>query len=392
MEAQGASQLSIINAKKKAAQQEFDIQSNLVDKLRALGGKKTDEQKQQLEDAIKAQEESWSKIVALNDEALVLDFKQRQELSRLKIDNMKDGFKKEIALINLDYDEKIKNAEGNNELIAQLEIQRGIKKNEIIKKYNDIAKKQAEDEMADLQTIYEDNKKLLDKLLAKPLTEKKLPDLPEIPKEEYIDDGLDEMLEENKKKREKAVQDEIALAEMKKEKLIELSQQTFDTINAMVQASFERRFLALDEEAAKFEEAKERELQAAGDNDAKRQAIEAKYASKLEAIEKQKKALKIKQFKAEKNAAIIQANIDIGMSILKTAATMGYPAAIPFIIAAGVLGAIQLAMIASQPIPQYFKGREDGPAELAIVGERGSEGIELPGGKTYLTPSRKNTT
>lgn len=418
MEAQGASQLSIINEKKKAAQQEFDIQSNLVEKLQSLGSKKTDDQKQQLQDAITAQEEAWAKIVALNDDAVVLDFKQRQEASKLKIENMKDGFNKEMALINFDYDEKIKNAEGNNELIDQLEIQRGIKKNEIIKKYNESALKSERETNNEFITelkktitdatnsvkesgaifdneadkkAWEDIQKealkymqIMDAIrTGKPITEAPIePGTPEM--KDSGDGGLEELIQRT--------DEEIALAEMKKEKLIELSQQTFDTINAMVQASFERRFQALDEEAAKFEEAKERELQAAGDNDAKRQAIEAKYASKLEAIEKQKKALKIKQFKAEKNAAIIQANMDIGLSILKTAATMGYPAAIPFIIAAGVLGAIQLAMIASQPIPQYFKGREDGPAELAIVGERGSEGIELPGGKSYLTPSRPTLT
>jgi hypothetical protein len=55
---------------------------------------------------------------------------------------------------------------------------------------------------------------------------------------------------------------------------------------------------------------------------------------------------------------LFQAGIDLAVSIVKTGAQLGYPAAIPFQIAAGIAGAAQIAAIASQPIPKFEKGGE----------------------------------
>ena len=54
----------------------------------------------------------------------------------------------------------------------------------------------------------------------------------------------------------------------------------------------------------------------------------------------------------------------------------------------GSIGAAQLAFAIAQPLPKYFKGRDDGPAELAWVGEQGTEAIRLQSGKTFLTPDK----
>ena len=48
--------------------------------------------------------------------------------------------------------------------------------------------------------------------------------------------------------------------------------------------------------------------------------------------------------------------------------------------------AAYLAEIIAAPLPQYSKGRKGGRAELALVGERGIEQINLPGGGSFLTP------
>ena len=65
---------------------------------------------------------------------------------------------------------------------------------------------------------------------------------------------------------------------------------------------------------------------------------------------------KTKQAKRDKAQALFQAGIDLAVSILKTGAQLGYPAAIPFQVVAGIVGAVQIAAIASKPIPKFKKG------------------------------------
>ena len=65
---------------------------------------------------------------------------------------------------------------------------------------------------------------------------------------------------------------------------------------------------------------------------------------------------KTKQAKRDKALAIFEATINTASAIIKTGAQLGYPAAIPFQVAAGILGALQIATIAAQPIPKFKKG------------------------------------
>ena len=48
--------------------------------------------------------------------------------------------------------------------------------------------------------------------------------------------------------------------------------------------------------------------------------------------------------------------VDTATSIIKTGAQLGYPAAIPFQVAAGIIGAIQLAAVAAKPLPKFAQG------------------------------------
>jgi hypothetical protein len=53
---------------------------------------------------------------------------------------------------------------------------------------------------------------------------------------------------------------------------------------------------------------------------------------------------------------IFRATIDTAASIVKTGAQLGYPAALPFQILAGIVGAANIAAIAAQPLPKFKKG------------------------------------
>jgi hypothetical protein len=81
----------------------------------------------------------------------------------------------------------------------------------------------------------------------------------------------------------------------------------------------------------------------------KREALEKRTQSKI-AAEKQKQA------RQEKALNIFRATIDTAASIVKTGAQLGYPAALPFQILAGIIGAANIAAIAAQPLPKFKKG------------------------------------
>jgi hypothetical protein len=84
----------------------------------------------------------------------------------------------------------------------------------------------------------------------------------------------------------------------------------------------------------------------------------------------------------QKQARIAGIIIDTAAAIAKTAATMGFPAAIPFIAIAGATGAIQLAI--AQKTPTGFK---DGVIDLPGPGTTTSDSIpaRLSRGESVMT-------
>ena len=65
---------------------------------------------------------------------------------------------------------------------------------------------------------------------------------------------------------------------------------------------------------------------------------------------------KLKQARSDKALALFNIAINTASSIIKTGEQLGYPAAIPFQIAAAVIGGIQLAAVAAKPLPKFEKG------------------------------------
>jgi len=129
-----------------------------------------------------------------------------------------------------------------------------------------------------------------------------------------------------------------------------------------------------------------------------------------EAIEKEKELKRVETLRAneqkqiakdkitaERKRAALQKGIDIAsittttaLSIMKALAmTPPNPA---MAILAGVTGAAQLAKAIATPLPQYAKGRDGGAAEMAIVGEAGTELLIKRDGTASLTPNRATIT
>lgn len=138
----------------------------------------------------------------------------------------------------------------------------------------------------------------------------------------------------------------------------------------------------------KLQEERDHEIKGAGDNAAAKEKIEIEYNKRI-AKEKQKKA------RAEKAAAMFSVAINTASAILAALAPpplgLGPIFGIPVSIAAGVMGAAQLAIIAARPIPQYYKGTKNSPEGVAEVAERGPELIEDPDGNTRLAKKRQFT-
>jgi hypothetical protein len=133
---------------------------------------------------------------------------------------------------------------------------------------------------------------------------------------------------------------------------IELVDTTLEVFNAIVE--FQKQ--ASVDRIASIEQVRDTEIAAINEStDFESSKIRQREAAQLRAnraIAQEKQ----KQAKRDKALALFQAGIDLAVSIVKTGAQLGYPAAIPFQVAAGIIGGIQIAAIAAKPLPKFKKG------------------------------------
>lgn len=147
----------------------------------------------------------------------------------------------------------------------------------------------------------------------------------------------------------------------------ELSGSMFDLLQSNVQAELD----ALDEEYT---------------TDAAEAAKNAnkKYISEKEYEEKKAK-LQQKQAKYKKAQAMSDIAIQTALAIIQTIGQLGAtPWGLAMAAIAGTMGAVQLAVAASKPLAQYAKGRDGGPGEYALVGEKGPEIMYVPKGASIV--------
>lgn len=185
------------------------------------------------------------------------------------------------------------------------------------------------------------------------------------------------------------------------EKLAENIQMVGDILNALSglgSAIFDAKIQKVEEEQEESEAAGEAEIAriealeergaiSTEEAEARKRAAEDKTSKRNEELEKKKAALQTKQAKFEKANSIAQSMINTATGILKTIATVGFPAAIPLIAAVSAMGAIELATIIATPIPKYAKGTRDHKGGPAIVGDGGVSETILTDKGAYLTPS-----
>jgi len=132
----------------------------------------------------------------------------------------------------------------------------------------------------------------------------------------------------------------------------------------------------------RLEKQKNITLAFAGDNAAAREEIERQF-------EEKRKQIARREAKAKKEQAIMNIAIDTAQAIMGLWVKPGFPAAVPLAIAVGALGAAQIAMVASQQIPQYWKGTDNAEGGLAWTQEKGREIITDSQGRVKSLGSDK---
>jgi hypothetical protein len=122
--------------------------------------------------------------------------------------------------------------------------------------------------------------------------------------------------------------------------------------------------------------------------------VEAKAASKKEELTRKQAQLDEKRAKFDKAANIGRIAIETALAVVHQLSSGDPFTAIPRAIAAGALGAAELAVAIATPIPKFKDGRDGGPATAAIVGDGGKqEVITSPDlSQAYVTPKSDTLT
>jgi len=112
----------------------------------------------------------------------------------------------------------------------------------------------------------------------------------------------------------------------------------------------------------------------AGDSATAKEEIERQYDERTRQIRR-------KQAQEEKKMAMFNIAINTAQAIVATLAKTPLPVGLPFVIATAAIGAAQLALTASAPLPQFYKGTDNAPEGWAYTQEKGREIITDKSGK-----------
>lgn len=166
---------------------------------------------------------------------------------------------------------------------------------------------------------------------------------------------LDRNIAEYKKGQEVIAQLDLE----QKEKREELINASIDSSNQIFADFTTLRIQQIGQELSAMEFARDRELEAAGENERKKFAINKRY-------DNERKRLERAQLNANKQNALFNIAISTAQAIAKASPV------IPLMALAAVVGATQAAVVLSQKVPEFDEGAERTPKDY-IAGERRPE-------------------
>jgi hypothetical protein len=188
---------------------------------------------------------------------------------------------------------------------------------------------------------------------------------------------------------------ELSLSEMTAMKAVETEQKKQDlikqiqndAINAgleLMQSLNEAADAKREEELEKLTAQYEQDLELAGDNEAAKAQLRNDFEVKKKKLDAEQAAAERKRAIFQKALAITEIAINTAKGIAMAFGTFVFPVAIGFSIALAALGAVQIAAVASKPIPAFAEGTEDAPGGWALINEQGPEMIEWNGQRKII--------
>lgn len=193
--------------------------------------------------------------------------------------------------------------------------------------------------------------------------------------------GLDKFKEDEEEK--------VMTAKEKAVMTLEIAMEVTAELGNLANAFSEAKIQKIDEEIDKNNEYYDKQIELAGNDERQKKLLEKEREKRNDELDKKKRAAQNKQAVFDKALNISMIAMATALAVIK-AWTEGDPyTKVARSIAAGVMGAIQLAAAIATPIPKYKMGRKGGPAETAWVGDGGvSEVISSPNGlNPRLTPN-----
>ena len=165
---------------------------------------------------------------------------------------------------------------------------------------------------------------------------------------------------------------------------ISLMNDAFSAASQIIQNESDVRQAQYEAQIQALSDKKDRELAIVGDDAQAKAIIEQNFANQQKKIQQQANADKRKAAIYQKAINIVQATTNTALAVTEALGSTIPP--FSFILAGLVAaaGAVQIAQIASQQIPSFFKGTQYSPEGLVRVAERGPEAIISPKGEVSI--------
>lgn len=293
----------------------------------------------------------------------------------------------EVAIVEATYQEELRLADGNADLIASAENRKFIAINNIrdenIKRVQGYYKEEEDAQAESLKTQLDEQKRqsallreledIVDKD-EKDKLKKKADYLKSFADEFASNSGLTETFKMMSGQIEGFGEDTAVTFNA----VAEASQEMFNKIAEYSMANYEQEY-------ARLEAQKETSLKFAGDSAVAKEKIEKDYAAKKKEIDKRK-------FEDEKKISMVNIVIDTAQAVMATLKETGFFGT-PLALIIGAFGAAQLAMVAAQQFPAYAEGTDNHSGGLMLVndgaGSNFQEKVILPSGKV-IRPQGRN--
>lgn len=179
----------------------------------------------------------------------------------------------------------------------------------------------------------------------------------------------------------------------------DLAREVFNLGIAIFEANIERELQDIDRQEEQLEKRTQKEIDAANamalTEEEKQQriiGIEKRAEAERENLEQRRRQAEVRQARFQKNTRMMEAVVSTAAGVARAFADYIFPYSAIIAGLVGALGAVQIATIASAPIPQYFRGTKSSPEGLAHVGEKGQEILRFPDGTEALSPNTDTLT